>query len=118
MGEWIQTAYGLVTLITAVIGLIGTGIGVYFSIRNWIKAFKEKDGKQKWELLMKILDAAMQQAEKSGKSGADKKEMVIDIAKESCKAAGINIDDFIDQVAAYIDETIAFVNGMVKKGKK
>ena len=114
----LNTLTELVALITGLIGLISAGIGAFFAIRNGIKVIKEKDGKQKWELLMKILDAAMQQAEKSGKTGADKKQMVIDIAKESCKAAGIEIDDFIDQVAAYIDESIAFVNGMVKKGKK
>ena len=36
----------------------------------------------------------------------------INIVKESAKAAGINIDDFLDQLSAYIDQCIAFFNGM------
>jgi hypothetical protein len=64
---------------------------------------------------MEMADAAMKEAEKSGKSGADKKEMVIEIVKASCKAAGVNLDTFIDQLGDYIDQTIAFVNGMKKK---
>ena len=115
--EFIQTAEGIISLLVALGGLIGTITGAVIAVKGWIKAFKEKDAKQKWELLMTILDAAMQTAEASGKSGADKKQMVIDIAKESCKAAGINMDDFIDQITSYIDNSIAFVNGM-KKGKK
>ena len=63
---------------------------------------------------MKIADAAMQTAEASGKNGADKKQMVIESVKASCKAAGIDADQFIDQLVDYIDQTIAFVNSMKK----
>ena len=63
---------------------------------------------------MKIADAAMETAEKSGKKGADKKQMVIESVKASCKAAGIDADEFIDQLMDYIDQTIAFVNSMKK----
>jgi hypothetical protein len=40
--------------------------------------------------------------------------MVVDIVKAGCKAAGVNMDLFIDQLSDYIDQTIAFVNGMKK----
>jgi hypothetical protein len=65
--------------------------------------------------MMEIADAAMKEAEKSGKSGADKKEMVIEAVKAGCKAANVNIDQFINQLADYIDQTIAFVNDMKNK---
>jgi enamine deaminase RidA (YjgF/YER057c/UK114 family) len=65
-------------------------------------------------MIMEMADAAMKEAERSGKSGADKKQMVIDTVKAGCKAAGVNLDDFIDQLSAYIDDTIKFVNEMKK----
>ena len=40
---------------------------------------------------------------------------------KACKAAGINADDFIDQLSDYIDSCITFVNSMqdkVAKSKK
>ena len=112
MADWITTANGIITLITGLAGLIGTGIGAFFAIKNFILATKEKSAKEIWALIMEIADAAMKEAEKSGKSGADKKEMVIEAVKAGCKAANINLDAFIDQLVAYIDQTIAFVNDM------
>ena len=62
-----------------------------------------------------MADAAIKEAEKSGKSGADKKEMVIESVKAGCKAAGVDLAAFLDQLSAYIDQTITFVNDMTKK---
>lgn len=112
--DWLETANGIVTLISALIALIGTGIGVYFAVKNFIKLMKSNTKEQNWKLIMKIADAAMETAEKSGKKGADKKQMVIESVKASCKAAGIDADQFIDQLVDYIDQTIAFVNSMKK----
>ena len=112
--DWLETANGIVTLISALIALIGTGIGVYFAIKNFIKLMKSNTKEQNWKLIMKIADAAMKTAETSGKKGADKKQMVIESVKASCKAAGIDADEFVDQLADYIDQTIAFVNSMKK----
>lgn len=61
---------------------------------------------------MSIADAAMEAAEKSGASGADKKEQVIAAVKAGCKSQGIDVDSFLDQLDAYIDTTIALVNKM------
>ena len=108
--DWITPAQQLVALITALIGLIGTGIGAYFTIRGYIKAAKEKSKKEIWNTITTAADAAIKQAEESGKSGADKKQMVIDIVKASCEAAGLDISLFIDQLGAYIDDCIKFVN--------
>jgi hypothetical protein len=65
-------------------------------------------------MIMEMADAAMKEAERSDKSGADKKQMVIDAVKAGCKAAGVNLDVFIDQLSAYIDDTIKFANDLKK----
>lgn len=117
--EWLDTAQQIVVLITGLVGLIGTGVGAFFAIKNWIKATKEKSAKEIWSMIMSMADAAIKEAEKSGAAGADKKTMVVNSVKASCKAAGVDLDAFIDQLSDYIDQTIAFVNDMTKKkGKK
>lgn len=118
MNDWITTVNGLLSLIAGLVGLIGTGIGAFFAIRNWVKALKEKNAKEIWEMIINMADAAMKEAEKSGKTGADKKAQVIEAVKAGCKAAGVNLDEFLDQLSAYIDTTISFVNDMATKKKK
>ena len=110
--DWITTVNGLIALITGLAGLIGTGIGAFFAIKNLIKSLKQKSFAEIWALIQEMADAAMKQAEESGKKGADKKRMVIDSVKASCKAAGVDVDAFIEQLSDYIDQTITFVNGM------
>ena len=114
MTEWITNANGIITLITGLIGLIGTGIGAYFAIKNWFTVLKMKNSQEIWAMIMEMADAAMTEAEKSGKSGADKKQMVIDAVKASCRAAGVDLDVFIDQLSNYIDDTIKFANNLKK----
>lgn len=114
MAEWITTANGIITLITGLVGLIGTGIGAYFAVKNWITVLKTKSSQEIWAMIMEMADAAMTEAEKSGKSGADKKQMVIESVKASCRAAGVNLDVFIEQLSNYIDDTIKFANSLKK----
>ena len=114
MGDWITTVNGLLALITGLVGLIGTGIGTFFAIKNWIKATKEKSSKEIWAMIQEITDAAMKEAERSTLSGAGKKELVVNMVKEGCKAAGIDLDPFIDQLGSYIDSCIKWYNGMKK----
>ena len=116
--EWLETLNGIVTLISALVALIGTGTGVFFAIKNWIKLLKTNSKDQNWKLIMKIADEAMATAEKTGAAGADKKTMVVESVKASCKAAGIDADEFIDQLLDYIDQCIAFVNDMKSKTAK
>lgn len=108
--DWITTANGLIALITALLGLIGTGVSAFFAIKTLIKARKEKTFQENWELIKTMALAAMSKAEESGATGADKKTMVIESVKEGCKAAGINLDAFIDQLVAFIDQSITFAN--------
>lgn len=112
--EFIQTAEGLISLIGTFLGLCGTAAGIVVAIKGWIKAFKEKDAKQKWALIMEIADAAMKKYEHSALHGTDKKVAVIDAVKEGCKAAGIEVGPFIDQLGSYIDSCIDWYNGMKK----
>ena len=112
--NWLSTAQGVLSLITGLIGLIGSGVGAFFAIKNFIKAAKTKSMSEIWSMIMAMADAAMKEAEASQKSGEDKKQMVLDAVKSGCKAANINIDAFIDQLSQYIDQTIDFVNKMSK----
>ena len=112
MLEFLDIANEIVILITSLLGLLGTGVGTFFAIRNWIKAMKEKTTREQWLLIMEMADAAMKIAEKSGASGADKKDMVIESIKASALAANLDLSMFLDQLSLYIDQTIDFVNNM------
>ena len=112
--EIITTANGIIALITGLLGLIGTGIGTYFAVKNWITMMKTKNSQEVWTMIMEIADSSMKEAEASMQDGETKKQIVIDSVKASCKVAGINIDLFLDQLSNYIDSTIKFVNDMKK----
>ena len=111
----LNTVQEIIALVTGLCGLVSAGIGAYFAIKNWIAVTKNKNAQEIWAMIMEIADTAMKEAEKSCKTGADKKAMVIDSVKASCKAAGLDLDLFIDQLSDYIDQTISFVNDMSKK---
>lgn len=110
--DWITTANGLIALITGLAGLVGTFLGMFFAIKGFIASLKTKKASEIWGMIMEIADAAMKEAEKSALSGADKKAMVINSVKASCKAAGIDADAFLDQLSDYIDQAIKFANDM------
>ena len=76
--DWLSTAQGVLTLITGLIGLISAAVGAYFAVKNFIKATKSKNANEIWSMMMSMADAAMKEAEKSQKTGADKKKMVIE----------------------------------------
>ena len=111
----LNTVQEIIALVTGLCGLVSAGIGAYFAIKNWIKVTKNKNAQEIWAMIMEMADAAMKEAERSCKTGADKKKMVIESVKASCKAAGLDLDLFIDQLSDYIDQTICFVNDMSKK---
>ena len=111
----LNTVQEIIALVPGLCGLVSAGIGAYFAIKNWIKVTKNKNAQEIWAMIMEMADAAMKEAERSCKTGADKKKMVIESVKASCKAAGLDLDLFIDQLSDYIDQTISFVNDMSKK---
>lgn len=109
-----EQIYTLISIISAGIGLIGTIIGAVFAIINWIKLIKQKNAKQIWDMVASMADAAMKEYEQSGKTGTEKKQLVIDSVKSAAKAAGLNIDDCLDQLSEYIDQCVDFANSFNK----
>ena len=115
---FLSTANSIVVLITGLFGLLSAGVGAFFAVKSFIKAAKEKSAKEIWAMIMNMADAAMKQAEASVLSGADKKKMVIDAVKAGCKSEGLDIDAFLDQLSAYIDQCIKFHNDMTESANK
>ena len=113
--EFIQNVEMISALITGLIGLVCTAVSTYFAIKNWVAILKTKKAQEIWVMIMEVADKAMEEAERSNESGADKKTMVMDIVKASAIAAGIDISDFVDQLSEYIDQTIEFFNKMQNK---
>ena len=109
---FLGTAEQVLTLLLGLLGLVGTGIGTFYAIKNWFEAIKTKSSQEIWKLVMEMADAAMTEAEKTGASGADKKAQVLKSIQAGALAAGINISLFTSQLDVYIDQTIAFVNKM------
>ncbi len=117
--DWITTDNGLIDLITGLVGLITTGISTYFAIKAWIKATKDKSAQDLWNMIQEIAKTAIDEVEHSGITGSkNKKEAAMEIIKKSCKAAGLEIDAFLEQLSEYIDDCVKFYNDMRKKNAK
>lgn len=114
MGDFITTANGLIALITALFSLILTGISIFVAIKQLLKNVKNKSFADNWAMIQNIAKAAMTEAEKTGASGADKKAQVIAAVEAGCKEAGVDITPFVNQLDAFINNSITFVNGLTK----
>ena len=112
MSEIISNINEWTVLLSGLLGLISTAVGVYFAVKNWFVALKAKQGAEIWALVMEIADNAMKEAEASGAAGADKKSMVINAVKAGAEASGLDISAFLNQLDLYIDQTKDFVNKM------
>jgi hypothetical protein len=112
--EFIENAEMIIALITGLVGLVGTAISTYFAIKNWVSNIKGKNAQEIWGLIMEMADKAMEEAERTGKAGADKKTIVMSSIQASAEAAKLDIAPFIQQLSTYIDQTITFVNKMSK----
>lgn len=110
--EWLEMANEVLALLTGLVGLIGTAVGAYFAIKNWIQVIKTKNSNEIWALLMEMADKAMEEAERSDAKGADKKEMVLKSIEAAAEAAGLEIGGLLTQLNTYIDQTIDFVDKM------
>ena len=100
----------VLAVIAALVGLVSTGVGAFFTIKTLIKSRKDKSAQDNWELIQTMALAAMSKAEESDAPGADKKAMVIDSVEAGCKAAGIDVSLFLGQLQAFIDKSITFAN--------
>ena len=112
MNEFITTANGLIALITALASLIATGISIFVAVKQILKNAKNKTLADNWVTIQNIAKAAMEKAEETGAAGADKKKMVIESVKAGCLEAGIDIAPFVDQLDAFINNSITFVNSL------
>lgn len=115
---WPTTAGGWIGLISLIIGLIGSISALIPTAIKLFAAVKELVKNKNWTKIMAIADKAMEEAEKSGKSGAEKKEMAISIVSASCKELGVALDEeLLTKLATYIEDTIAYFNDMTKATK-
>lgn len=113
--EWLNTMEQILALIVGLCGLIGTGVSTFIAVKNAMAKNKIKNVSDLWTMVMTWTDAAIKSVEKTGKKGADKKAMVIEAVKDVAKASNVDIDDFMDQLSAYIDQTVDFANNFNKK---
>lgn len=112
---WPTTAEGWVGIITFIIGFIGAIVALIPVSIKLVKRGKELIKNKDWAKIKEIADTAMKTAESTGKTGAEKKEIVIAAVKAGCAEAGIIIDEkLLKDLADYIDTTIEWVNGMIK----
>lgn len=106
----LDTIQQIITLAVAFVSLIGAAVGVFATIKTLIAKRKGETKQSNLEFLKSAALAAMSKAEESGKSGKEKKEIVLDAIKAAAKEAGIDIEPFLDQLFAFIDNSIAFAN--------
>lgn len=93
-GEWVM----LIAAIAVGIAVLGVAI--------WVAIKLLKEGKI--GQLRDAIIAAIKEAEKTHKSGAEKKEIVVKAAKEFCVGIGLNVDErLLSWIAEYIDKYIA-----------
>jgi len=117
---WPNTLEGWVSLISFIIGFVGAIVALIPMTINLVKKGKELIKNKDWDKIKEIADVAMKKAEETGKTGAEKKEIVIAAVKAGCEEAGIIINEqLLKNLADYIDATIEWVNSMIKaKNKK
>ena len=114
MNEFITSVNGLVALLTTLGSLILTGLSIFIAIKQILKNAKEKTLADNWKTIQNIARAAMEKAEETGLAGEDKKQMAIGIVEAGCLEAGIDITPFTKQLDAFINNSISFVNSLVK----
>jgi hypothetical protein len=111
---WLTTAEQVSSFLIGLLGVISASVSTFFAIKATIEKNKTKTIYEKWKLVMAMADSAMKVAESSGKSGPDKKKMVMELLAHEANASRIDLSLFSQQISEYIDQTIAFVKGMKK----
>lgn len=106
---WLETAQGIVTLAFTGVSLISAIVGLSVKL---FKTVKEIIKNKNWLKVAVIADRAMEAAEKTGATGANKKAQVIEATKAGCLEIGIDAIEFLDQLSTYIDDCIKFANSM------
>lgn len=93
----------IIGLVSAGIALLSAAVTLGFKLYT---AGKQIVKDKNWSKIMKIALVAIEAAEKTGASGADKKTQVFEAVKAGSLEIGIDATPFMDDLSAYIDEII------------
>lgn len=108
----------IIVLITAIVGLIGTVVALIPTAIKLAKSLKEIAKNKDWKKIMIAIKEAVVTAEASGKSGVEKKTMVIETIKTFCMECDVILDeDLLNQVSDYIDTLISTFNQLESVSK-
>lgn len=113
--NWPSDVSGWVTLISLIVALVGSIIALIPTIIKLVSTLKKlvKDGN--WTKIKAAIQNAAVTAEASGKSGVDKKQMVIDSVKAFCKTIDVEVDDaLLEQISTEIDKLITEHNALTE----
>lgn len=108
----------IITLVTLICGLVGAIGALIPTAIKLVSALKEIVKNKEWQKIIKMAYKAVESAEATGKTGAEKKEMAISAVKAACAEAGIEItEESLSKLGDYIDELIAYFNNMSAANK-
>ena len=103
-----MTKLELIELIA--LATIAIGIGIYYLIKalknGWLKQLQE------------TIETAIAQAEATGKTGDQKKALVLEAVREKCLELGIPYDFMSKVISRLIDKIVAHYNVIKKGGKR
>lgn len=108
----------IITLVTLICGLVGAIGALIPTAIKLVSALKEIVKNKEWQKIIKMAYKAVESAEATGKTGAEKKEMAISAVKAACTEAGIEItEESLSKLGDYIDELITYFNSMSAANK-
>lgn len=108
----------IITLVTLICGLIGAIGALIPTVIKLIGALKEIVKNKEWQKIIKMAYKAVESAEATGKTGAEKKEIAISAVKAACAEAGVEItEESLTKLGDYIDELIEYFNSMSAANK-
>lgn len=109
----------VIALLTGLVGLIEAAIMTWQAIKNRIAQEKAKTAAEQWNTIQTFADAVIKETEHSGVTGSQSKlDYAVEKVTNGCKAIGLNIAPFTEQLIAYINDTVKFVNEFNKKENK
>lgn len=110
---WPTTVEGWVGLIILIIGLISALAGLIPTLIKLKSALGELASNKDYNKLIKIAKKAMVVAQASGKSGAEKQEMVVNAIKAGAAELEIEVnDEDVDKLINSIKDLKNFFNEM------
>ena len=108
--EWLEQWGGWLAAIVALIGAVG---GLIPTIIKLVNAFKEIGKNKDWLKIVDAIKDAIIKAEATGKSGAEKKQIVIDAVIAFCGTIGVVVDSaLLKQISDAIDDLIRVSNDL------